>query len=128
VLQLTSKDGPHVNPINATGSTIMWMNDAINSFESYMTFQLAGTYQLYIVMYNVAGQLPQQLTTMSVAPYDSSTVVDVQFLSPTDLGAGGIAAASFVYTITTKKDEGTVLLKRLDTSALYIATTSLTIC
>ena len=93
-----------------------------------MTFQLAGTYQLYMMMYNVGGQHPSQLTTMTVVPYDSSTVVDSQFLSSNDLSGGGLAVAIFVYTITTKKDEGTIVLKRLDTSNQYVATTSLTIC
>ena len=128
VLQLTTKDGPHVNPHNATGSTVMWMNDHPTTYESYMTFQLAGTYQLYMMMYNVGGQHPSQLTTMTVVPYDSSTVVDSQFLSSNDLSGGGLAVAIFVYTITTKKDEGTIVLKRLDTSNQYVATTSLTIC
>jgi len=130
VLQLSPKEGPHVNPLSATGSTIMWMSDSTSTapYETFMTFKLAGTYQVLLQMYNTSGQFPQQLTTESCEPYDASTVVTPGFISANDVCGNATSSAAFVFTIDTKKDEGTVVFKRLDSVHQYVTAVTVTIC
>jgi hypothetical protein len=132
ILQLTPKEGPHVNPLNATGTTIMWMSDSsiMSPPETFMTFKLAGEYQVQLIMYNTGAQNPTQLTTTSVTPYDSSTTVDAHFVSAPDLYGtnGGHWTATFIYKVKTKKDEGSIVIKRLDQSNHYVTSVVLTVC